>query len=201
MLLPMNRSDARRTSSAKNGSSAPSRVSSQVAPPIVSPRTPPTITLPSSRSAPKLHGSICFKAVDRQRADLAAPHQRTRLEFGQDQERRHERVGNVGGHVQLQPIQPEQRARHQAHEEMEAVERQRADEHPDADRHGVAPRTARLGPEVAHRAPEPTGQRRAACQAGHAISRRPPAAGCRPTRASRCPPPRSGRRPRPGRRS
>ena len=87
---------------------------------------------------------------DRQRPQLAPPDERACLKLGQDQERRHERVGDVRGQIQLDAVQAQQRACRQADREMEAVEGQTSDEHAQADGCRVSSRPAPFGSEVVH---------------------------------------------------
>ncbi len=105
---------------------------------------------------------------NRQRPQLAAPDERAGLKLGQDQERRHERVGNVRGQIQLDAIEAQQRACRQADREMEAVEGQTSDEHAQADGCRITSRPAPFGSEVVHESPHLARHGRTAGDAGHA---------------------------------
>lgn len=84
----------------------------------------------------------------------AAIQPRTNLHLGDDQERRQEGIGNVGGEVDLQAIEPQHPTDAPAKREMKAVERLAADERTDADRGRLTSGARAFGPQAGRVTPE-----------------------------------------------
>ena len=70
--------------------------------------------------------------------EVASTQPRPALHFRENQGRRKERIRDVGGHVHLEAIQPEQAADDHHEQKVEAVERRAADEGAKTHRDGFA---------------------------------------------------------------
>ena len=99
-------------------------------------------------SRPKIERFGRLRRLQRQRVESAAAEPGARLQFGEDQRWREQRVRDVRRDVDLQPVQSEQPAGEPAKQQMKSVERQTADEDADADRRGFAFSARALGPQT-----------------------------------------------------
>ena len=79
---------------------------------------------------------------------VASAQPRPGLHLGEEKERRHDRIRDVGCGVHLQSIEMQHAADHHRQQQMKSEERQTADERADADRGGVAIRTGILEAEM-----------------------------------------------------
>src|SRR5262249_6649897 len=86
----------------------------------------------------------------------SAPHPRADLHFGEHEPRRDERIRDVRGEVHLQAVEAEQEADDPADGEMEAVQRQAADEDAERDRRGFTARPRALGAKTLEQPTDPT---------------------------------------------
>ena len=128
-------------------------------------------TLPTRRSAPSTVTPVVLIVSSVTGMKCSASQPAARLKLGKQQPGRDERIRDVRGDIDLQPIQPKQPSHEHAEQKMKSVERQTADEDAHGDGRRLLPDATALGSCRIHEPTQPESAQRSMLESARRIGR------------------------------